>query len=415
MSQASGAAARKLAAVVATALLLTACGSDSENSPESGGGAEPPAEALRIGSLLAETGDQASAAAPLVTAAKLAIDDINTAGGVFGKDVEYRQQDSTSDNDTALSGAQSLISWGADTVIGTYGSGMAAAVVEPITQAGALMVSGSNTSSELTGISPLYFRTAPTDALESAQLADLLVADGKTSVGVIWQNDTWGEAFKVSMEDNLEAAGVTVATSQPFNVADTDFTSQVNAVVAAKPDAVLFLSYAVYTGAMVEQLVGTHKFPSKDVYFSSSTIGDYQSSLSNPAYLDGIQAFQPGAEPDTQAEFEARAKQANPRLTAFAYAASTYDATIIAALGAVAANSADGATIAEKMREISGGSGDGETCTGFADCKKLLEAGKTIDYDGLTGGIAFDEQNDETETNYIPYVYTADGTYQLKQ
>ncbi|OLF12335.1 hypothetical protein BLA60_10215 [Actinophytocola xinjiangensis] len=402
------------AVVAAAALVLTACGGEE---PGAGGGndAEVPAEAFKLGSLLAETGAQASAAAPLVTAAKLAIDDINAAGGVFGKDVEYRQQDSTSDNDTALSAAQSLISWGADAVVGTYGSGMAAAVVEPITQAGALMVSGSNTSSELTGISPLYFRTAPTDALESAQLADLLVADGKTSAAVIWQNDTWGEAFKVSMEDNLEQAGVTVATSQPFNVDDTDFTAQVNAVVSAKPDAVVFLSYTVYTGAMVEQLIGTHKFASANVYFSSSTIGDYTGSLSNPAYLKGIQAFQPGAEPDTQAEFDARAKEANPELSAFAYAASTYDATIIAALGAIAANSADGQTIATTMREISGGSGDGEKCTSFADCKKLLEDGKSIDYDGLTGGIAFDENNDETETNYIPYVYQADGTYQLKQ
>jgi branched-chain amino acid transport system substrate-binding protein len=419
MSQALGAAGRtrKLAAILTTALLLAACGSGDDGGDSNGGGeprTEVPSEAFKIGSLLPETGAQASAAAPLVTAAKLAIDDINEAGGVFGKDVEYQQQDSTSDNATALSAAQSLISWGADAVVGTYGSGMAAAVVEPITQAGALMVSGSNTSSELTGISPLYYRTAPTDALEAAQLADLLVADGKTSAGVIWQNDTWGEAFKKSMEDNLEQAGVKVSTSQPFNVDDTDFTSQVNAVVAAKPDAVLFLSYTVYTGAMVEQLVGTHKFASKNIYFSSSTIGDYKGSLSNLGYLDGIQAFQPGAEPDTQAEFETRAKQANPKLTAFAYAASTYDATIIAALGAISANSADGATIAKKMREISGGSGDGEKCTDFAACKKLLEEGKTIDFDGLTGGIAFDEKNDETETNYIPYVYGADGTYKLK-
>lgn len=407
---------RRLASVcAAAALLLTACGEDGGAGDGGGTDAEVPAEAFKIGSLLAETGAQASATEPLVAAAQLAIDDINDAGGVFGKDVEYRQQDSTSDNDTALSAAQSLISWGADAVIGTYGSGMAAAVVEPITQAGALMVSGSNTSSELTGISPLYFRTAPTDALESAQLADLIVADGKTSAGIIWQNDTWGEAFKVTMESNLEAAGVRIATSQPFNVDDTDFTAQVNAVAGAKPDAVIFLSYATYTGAMLEQLVGTHKFPSRSVYFSSSTLGDYTGNLSNPAYLDGIQVFQPGAEPDTQAEFETRVKEINPDLTAFAYAASTYDATVIAALGAIAANSADGGTIAKKMREISGGSGEGEKCGSFADCKKLLEEGTAIDYDGLTGGIAFDEKNDETETNYIPYVYRADGTYQLKQ
>ncbi|KAA9165612.1 amino acid ABC transporter substrate-binding protein [Amycolatopsis acidicola] len=398
-----------LTALCAATLLLASCSSGGSN------GSGTPDQALKIGSLLAQTGSQASAVEPLVAATQLAINDINAAGGVFGKNVEYKQQDSTSDNDTALSAAQSLISWGADEVIGTYGSGMAGAVVEPVTQAGALMVSGSNTSSNLTGISPLYFRTAPTDALEAASIADLLVKDGRTSVGIVWQNDSWGEAFEKSLVDNLNTAGIKIAANQPFNTDATDFTSQVNAVVAAKPDAVVFLSYATYTGAMLEQLVGTNHFPSKNVYFSSSTLGSYEGKLSNQAYLQGVQAFQPGAAQDTETQFEAKLKQLNPKLSAFAYAASTYDATIIAALGAIAANSTDGATIAKKMREISGGTGGGEKCTTFADCRKLLADGKTIDYDGLTGGIAFDEKNDETETNYIAYVYGADGKYTVKQ
>lgn len=400
---------RTVAALMGAAMLLTACGQEPAEQ------ASGPTEPLQIGSLLAQTGAQASAAEPLVAATQLAIDDINAAGGVLGQDVQHQQQDSTSDNDTALAAAESLIGWGADVVIGTYGSGMAAAVVEPITQAGVLMVSGSNTSSQLTGISPMYFRTAPTDALEAAQLTDLLVANGKTSAAIIWQNDAWGEAFHEHMVSNLEAAGVQIVANQPYNVDATDYTSQVNAVAAAAPDAVIFLSYATYTGPMIEQLVGTHGYASENIYFSSSTLGSYAQGVSNQSYLTGIQAFQPGAEPATQAEFESRLKEVNPNLSAFAYAASTYDATIIAALGAIAAESTDGATIAEVMREISGGTGGGQKCTTFADCKRLLEEGATIDYDGLTGGIAFDERNDETETNYIAYVYGADGSYTLKQ
>src|SRR5262245_38322427 len=105
MSPASG-RTRKVAAVCAAALLFAACSSGEETGGGNGGTKEAPSEALKIGSLLAETGSQASAVEPLIAASKLAVDDINAAGGVFGKDVEYQQQDSTSDNDTALSAAQ---------------------------------------------------------------------------------------------------------------------------------------------------------------------------------------------------------------------------------------------------------------------------------------------------------------------
>ncbi|GLI26768.1 branched-chain amino acid ABC transporter substrate-binding protein [Agromyces rhizosphaerae] len=391
------------ASAAALALTVTAC---------STGGSEPTSdEPLTIVGFLPQTGAQASAVQPLLAGVQLAIDDINAAGGVFGQDVVYEAQDSTSDNDTAAAAAETVLNSDASIVIGTYGSGMAAAVAPTITEAGIVQVSGSNTSSALTGISPLYFRTAPTDALESARIADLVAGDGHTTVGIIWQNDAWGAAFEEGMVSNFEAAGLEVLANESFNTEETDYSAQVNAVVAAEPDAVVFLSYAVYSGAMVEQLVGTNGFPSANVYFSSSTLGDYTDSVSDLSFLEGVQAFQPGADVDTQAEYEARLLEIDPELTAFAYSASTYDATIVAALAAQVAGSTDGEAIAAAMPEVSGSTGDGETCTTYADCLAILEDGGSIDYDGLTGSIEFDDNNDVGATNYLHFVYAADGTF----
>ncbi|MFT4157733.1 MAG: ABC transporter substrate-binding protein [Microbacterium sp.] len=399
------------AAAVAAALVLASCSSSPTTTSDTEDADLP--EALNITSFLAHTGTQASAVAPLIAATQLAINDINAAGGVFGADVVYVEQDSTSDNDTAATAADSVISSDANIVIGPYGSGMGAAVIPQITEAGIVEISGSNTSSALTGISPLYFRTAPTDALESAQLADLIAGDGHSSVGIIWQNDAWGAAFEEGMVANLEAAGIEVAANESFNVEEADYSAQVNAVVAAQPDAVVFLSYATYSGAMIEQLVGTNGFPSANVYFSSSTLGDYSASVSNLAYLEGVQAFQPGADVETEAEFETRVKEIDPSLTAFAYAASTYDATILGALAAEVAKSTEAEDIAEALAEISGPN-DGESCSTYADCLAILEDGGTIDYDGLTGTIEFDDKNDVGATNYLHFVYAADGTYAVK-
>lgn len=408
-----------LTAVSALALLgtLAACSADDADPESSEAGTPESSDApvadgpLAITSFLPHTGAQASAVEPLIAGVQLAIADINGAGGVFGEDVIFEEVDSTSDNDTAASAADGVINSEADIVIGTYGSGMAAAVAPLITEAGIVQVSGSNTSSSLTGISPLYFRTAPTDALESARLADLLAGDGHSSVGVIWQNDAWGAAFEESMIANLEAAGIAVVANEPFNVEETDYSAQVNAVAAATPDAVAFLSYATYTGAMVEQLIGTSGFPSADVYFSSSTLGAYDESVSDLSYLEGVQAFQPGADLATQADYEARLLEIDGELVSFAYSASTYDATIVAAIAAAYAGSTEAADIAEAMTVVSGSAGGGDLCTTYAECLEIIDAGGTPDYDGLTGAIEFDDNNDVGATNYLHFAYAADGTY----
>ncbi|WP_061960603.1 ABC transporter substrate-binding protein [Demequina flava] len=411
-----------MSATMAFALVgtLAACSSDTEaetsESPESSASetaAMTSDEPLAITSFLPHTGPQASAVEPLIAGVQLAIDEIDAAGGVFGQDVLFEEVDSTSDNDTATSAADGVINSDADVLIGTYGSGMAAAVAPLITEAGIIQVSGSNTSSSLTGISEHYFRTAPTDALESARLADLVAGDGHTSVGIIWQNDAWGAAFEEGMVANFEAAGLDIAANEPFNVEETDYSAQVTAVAAAEPDAVVFLSYATYTGAMIEQLVGTEGYPSEDIYFSSSTLGGYDESLSDLSYLTGIQAYQPGADLDTQATYEEKLLEIDPNLVSFAYSASTYDATIVAAVAAAYTGSTEPDAIAAALTEVSGTSGEGETCTTYADCLAIIDGGGLPDFDGLTGAIDFDENNDVGATNYLHFVYAEDGTYSV--
>mgnify|MGYP003346769913 CR=1 FL=1 len=65
----------------------------------------------------------------------------------------------------------------------------------------------------------------------------------------------------------------------------------------------------------------------------------------------------------------------------YAYAAETYDAVIVIALATEAAKS-DGIEHASKIVDVTK---DGEKCTDFTSCKKLLDAGKDIDYDGVSG------------------------------
>ena len=60
---------------------------------------------------------------------------------------------------------------------------------------------------------------------------------------------------------------------------------------------------------------------------------------------------------------------------------------------------------------MSGGSGDGEEVTDFADAAALLVEGQQIDYDGPSGPITLDENGDPTEATIGIYQYGDDNTY----
>ncbi|MEC9051232.1 MAG: amino acid ABC transporter substrate-binding protein, partial [Actinomycetota bacterium] len=67
--------------------------------------------------------------------------------------------------------------------------------------------------------------------------------------------------------------------------------------------------------------------------------------------------------------------------------------------------------IAGKLQEVSGGTGDGEKCTTFADCAEIIQNGGTADYDGISGPITFDEVGDPQDATIGIYQYGDDNTY----
>ena len=99
----------------------------------------------------------------------------------------------------------------------------------------------------------------------------------------------------------------------------------------------------------------------------------------------------------------------------YSYAAESFDATVLIALAALAAGSTEGVDIAEKLQEVSGGSGDGEKCTTYAECAAIIVGGGVADYDGISGPITFDEVGDPTEASIGIYQYGEDNNYSAAQ
>ena len=201
---------------------------------------------LHIGALLPETGSLAFLGDPEYAGLVFAINEINLAGGVLGKEVLYTQGDSgDTSTDIASTTSDRLISEGVDAIVGAASSGVTLTVIDKITAAGITMFSPANTSPALSDYADdnLYFRNAPADGLQGAVVANQIIEDGAASVYIMNLDDAYGNGIADVVKDVLEAAGVEVKGVKAYDPTAASFDAEVGEIVAADPDAVVLVSF----------------------------------------------------------------------------------------------------------------------------------------------------------------------------
>jgi hypothetical protein len=225
---------------------------DEANAATDEGPAVAPAGAtggpLVIGTLLPLTGNLAFLGPPEVAAAKLAVNDVNAAGGVLGQPVTLIEGDSgDASTDTATQTADRLLQAGANAIIGAASSGVSLTVVDAITGAGVLQISPANTSDQFTTYDDngLYFRTAPPDTLQARALADLIIEDGNNTVGILALNDPYGTGLAENTLNNLLDAGLSEddIVSITYDPQAANFDSEVQEMVDFNPDAIVVIGF----------------------------------------------------------------------------------------------------------------------------------------------------------------------------
>lgn len=394
----------------AVALVLTACSSSSDDagsgSETSGGSGD--AGPLILGTLLPQTGTLAYLGPPEVAGVDLAVKEINEAGGVLGSDVEVVHADSSDADhgEVATQSVTDLLSQDVQVIIGAASSSVTFNVIDDITGSEVVQISPANTATGLSGYSEYYFRTAPPDTVQGAALGNLIAGDGRGSVGILVFNDDYGTSLRDVVKTTLEDAGSSVVYGNPgqeFDPAASSFATDVTAMMATNPDAVVVLAFE-QTKQIIPELVAAGVDPST-VYMVDGNTADYSEDF-EPGTLEGAQGTIPGAFPSD--EFQARLKEVDPNLTDYAYGPESYDAAILAALAAVKGGATDGPTIQANMAAVSGADG-GEECTSYADCVELLDSGEDIHYVGQAGIGPFNEDNDPSSAFIGVYQYGTDN------
>ncbi|HCS59855.1 MAG TPA: amino acid ABC transporter substrate-binding protein [Microbacterium sp.] len=398
------------ALVGASALVISGCASTPEAAPDEGTNSERPADvdlSLKLGSLLPSTGTLAFLGAPMESGVQLAVAQINEADA--GITVELTSDDEGDlDNKAYETSITNLQSAGVTAMIGAASSSVSKLILDGNAGAGILTVSPSNTSAEFTGINPMYFRTAPSDSLQGEVLGNQIAEDGHKTLGIIYQNDPYGTGLFEAIKTTFESTGGEVVAESSYNQGDGQFNAQVADVAAANPDAVAIVSYDQF--ATIAPLLGNAGVDTGALYLVDGNLKDWGADI--PVSLEGSKGTRAGAElPDDFIDQlnEVWTAEGNEPIDAVTYSAEAYDATILIALAALQGVSVEGEDIAEYMQEVSGGSGDGEKCTSFAECAEIINGGGTADYDGYSGEITFDENNDPKGAAIGVYEFDAEN------
>ncbi|MBQ3357328.1 MAG: ABC transporter substrate-binding protein [Microbacterium sp.] len=398
-----------IALVSASALVIAGC-SSTPSDDSSDGGAPATDLTLKLGSLLPKTGSLAFLGPPMESGVGLAVEEVNAAEAGITIDLTAEDEGDT-DTKAYETSIEKLRNADVSAIVGAAASGVSKLVLDGNVSAGILQISASNTSPDFTAWEDdgLYFRTAPSDLLQGEVLANLIAADGAKTLGIIYQNDAYGTGLNDALTSTFEGTGGEVVESVSYNVGDSSFDAQVESIKAQNPDAVAIVSFEQFktiAPLLVNAGISADKF-----YMVDGNLSDYGDEIS--VSLEGAQGTKAG--PALEDDFTDRLQASwtaagNPEVKDFTYAAEAYDAVILVALASLAAGSTEGADIAAKMQEVSGGSGDGEKCTSFAECAEIINDGGTADYDGYSGDVTFDENGDPQGATIGVYKYVAGNT-----
>jgi ABC-type branched-subunit amino acid transport system substrate-binding protein len=406
---------RSIAVVGVASLALAACGGDDGDDDTAAGDDESPAVEqtgdgeLVLGTLLPQTGSLASLGPPEFAGVDLAVEEINAAGGVLGQDVVVNHTDSgDTTTDIASQSVDRLLGLNVDAIIGAASSSVSQTVIDAIVQDETVMFSPANTSPAFTDYPDdgFYFRTAPSDILQGRVMGDLVLSDGHANIGIFALQDPYGEGLAENVQISVEEGGGTVAGDAPiiYDPNAANYTTEATQMAALAPDAIVLIGFEE-TWTMVPELVSQGIGPQDvPIYFVD---GNLSNDTGMPAgLLDGNKGTLPGAEQTD--DFRARMLEVDPDLVDFSYGPESYDAAILIALAAVAAEDDSGTSISSRLVDISK---EGTKCTGFQECADLLADGEDIDYDGVSGPVEFNDAGDPTEATIGIYEYGPDNTY----
>ena len=186
--------------------------------------------------------------------ALLAVEDVNAAGGVDGRDVMLMPVDDAQDATAAAAAFDRLDQAGALAIIGPMTSAVAVVVAPLAKQRGIPVVSPTTSTDALTGIRDWFFRLYPDNSSAAKELANVVRTElGHSRVAMIYDlsnrahTETWARNF----DSAYEGIGGSVVALEPIMSGRVDeYDEAVKGALGVEPDCVFVLANSLDTARL---------------------------------------------------------------------------------------------------------------------------------------------------------------------
>jgi urea transport system substrate-binding protein len=228
------------AAILVAAAVLTGCGSkttDKSSSTVGGAVADTSGSTIKVGLLNSLSGTMAISEVTVRDSLRLAIEEINNAGGVLGKKIDAISEDGASDWPTFAEKAQKLIS--EDKVAAVFGCWTSASrkAVKPVFEKNKALLFYPVQYEGLEQ-SPYIFYTGATTNQQIVPALDYLKSQGKTSLYLVGSDYVFPRTANKIIKAYATANGMKILGEDYAPLGSTEFGTIVNKVKAAKASAV---------------------------------------------------------------------------------------------------------------------------------------------------------------------------------
>lgn len=192
-----------------------------------------------IGVIAGLTGAGASYGKGIVQGARMAVQDVNAAGGVNGRKLVLKIVDDASEPARSAIVMRRLLATSPDLIVGGWGSSQVLAHLELAEQSAIpYIVVGATNPGISRRDNAWIFRVIPSDTIMARQLAIVATTDlAMKRIAVIYDGNAYGTGSRDVFVAALAQGGIQPVEVRGYQTGDTDFRHQLTAIKAARPEA----------------------------------------------------------------------------------------------------------------------------------------------------------------------------------
>lgn len=376
-----------------------------------GGGRE-----IKLGVLMGVTGGLSELGPPIRQSGELVSTIINDADTDFSVDLQF--EDTQTDPNAGISGAESLSSAGYPMINGALSSTVSIQVARNVSIPNEMVqCSPASTSPAITDLddNDFVYRTTPHDALQSQVMAQVATENlGGSSTSYLALNNDYGQGLAQAYASAIQERDGEVVAEVSFEPGQSSYTSQLNQALSPDPDVLMIVGYPESGVQIFRDYYSDYSLDDYDILVpdglkSTDLPGNVGHDMSN-VWGTAPLSVGPGLD-----YFETQYADEYGSVSQVPFTAQSFDSSAVLCLANAAAGENSGPAVRDQMRNIANPDGTEVTPDQLGDALSMAANGENINYQGASGPIQFDDNGDIAAATYELFRYSADGLSRVEE